>query len=174
VGPGLFRAWTDASPDTRRFSGGTVDVEISVGGTPARGFVLGGSVLVDKVFGLSSKDDVVNGNEPTLDGISFSLNALGVFADFYPDPEGGLDFHGFIGLGKLATTRPGPSNVDDPGGMILSGGVGYDWFVGRETSVGVHVRLTGGSLDVSETGNSNNTTTVTVLVPALLVAATYH
>jgi hypothetical protein len=149
-------------------------MELSIGGTPRPGIVLGGAVLVNKVFALSSKDDIIDGNEPTLNGVSFSLNALGAFADFYPDPEGGLDLHGFVGVGKLATTRPGPSNIDDPGGVILSAGVGYEWFVAEELSVGVHARITGGSLDVTETGNPSSTTTVTVLVPALLVAATYH
>lgn len=149
-------------------------MEISIGGTPSPGVVLGGAVLVNKVFALSSKDDVIDGDEPTLDGVSFSLNALGAFLDFYPNPKSGLDFHAFVGVGKLATTRPGPTNIDDPGGVILSGGVGYEWFIAEELSLGVHARLTGGSLDVSETGNSTSTTTVTVLVPALLVAATYH
>jgi hypothetical protein len=171
LGPGLFRAWTDNSSDTRRFSGGTVDVELSIGGTPGKGFVLGGSVLVNKVFALSSKDDIIDGDEPSLNGVGFSLNALGVFADFYPDPKGGLDFHAFLGAGTLVTSRPGNLSVDDPSGILLSGGVGYDWFVAEQLSLGVHARLTGGSLSVRETTTS---TGVAVLVPALLVAGTYH
>jgi hypothetical protein len=171
VGPGLFRAWTGGA-DTRHFSGGTVSGEISMGGTPGKGFVFGGSLLLNKVFALSSHDDIVDGDEPSLDGVGFSLNAFGVFADFYPDPKGGLDFHLFLGLGTLVTTRPNDRNLDQPTGALLSAGVGYDWFVGPQLSLGVHARVSGGNLDVNETATGDRT--VTTLVPAILFAVTYH
>jgi hypothetical protein len=173
VGPGLFRAWTSTSPDTRHFSGGAVAGELSLGGTPGKGFVIGGSVLLNSVFALSSKDDVIDGDEPSLAGVSFSLDAVGPFVDFYPDPKSGLDFHFFLGTGWLATTRPGAPNVDEPSGIVVSGGGGYDWFVAEQLSLGVHARLTVGSLSVNESSGATSTS-VTALVPALLVAGTYH
>jgi hypothetical protein len=173
VGPGLFRAGTGSSSDTRHFSGGAVSGELALGGTLGAGFVLGGSVLVNRVFALSSKDDVIDGDEPSLDGVSFTLDVLGMFADFYPDPKSGLDFHLFLGTGVLATTRPGNPGVDDPSGLVVSGGVGYDWFVAEQFSLGVHARLTAGTLNVVESVGSS-TTSVTTLVPALLAAGTYH
>lgn len=151
-----------------------------MGGTPATGFVFGGTVTYDRMFGVSSHDDVVDGDEPTLSGTTFSMNVIGVFADWYPDPKGGLDLHAMLGVGTLVVSRPGGPDVDNPDGITGAIGAGYDWFVDPQLSLGVHGRLTIGSLSVSEFGNrfafagAGSEVGLTVLVPSLVFAVTYH
>jgi hypothetical protein len=174
LGPGFFAGWSGTSPDTRHFTGVTMSLDVAVGGTPARGFVIGGAYQTAHAFALSAKDDVINGNEPSLDGVTFSLGALGVFADYYPDPEDGLHFLGFVGTGELAVTRRNNTRTANPGGSVLALGGGYEWFIGPNLSLGVLARANLGILTVQETFSTGRDTNVTVFIPSLLATGTYN
>ena len=177
VGPGFFAGWSGTAPDTRHFTGVTMSVDLAVGGTPARGLIIGGAYQMAHVFALAAKDDVINGNEPSLNGVTFSLVALGVFADYYPDPEEGLHFLGFVGTGELGVSRPNNNNTGttaSPGGVVVAAGGGYEWFVGQNLSIGVLARATLGLLSVQETFSTNQDTSVTAVIPSLLATGTYN
>ena len=67
---------------------------------------------------------------------SFTLYSLALFADIYPDPKGGFHIMPSLGWGVRILSRSAPK------GPVLGGGVGYDFWVGSEVSMGVMGRLT--------------------------------
>ncbi len=174
VGPGLFFGWSGTSPDSRHYLGGTVSIDVSVGGAPARGVIIGAGYQTSRVLALSSSDAIVDGDEPSFDGVRFALDSLSLFVDYYPDPEGGLHFLASIGTGWLDVSRSNAPDGPSPSGLILSAGGGYEWFVGPNISLGLLARATLGVLSVRETFTTNSATDVTALVPALLATGTYN
>lgn len=172
VGPGLFAAWSGRSPDTRTFSGGAVAIHGAVGGTAARGFVIGGELQTNRVFSLSSTDSVIDGDEPDLGDTRFSVTSLGLFFDFYPVPTDGLHLLASAGAGWLDVSRSGASPAT-PAGPLLALGAGYEWFVGPNISVGLMLRGNLGLFSVRET-TTNGSVAVTTFIPVLLATATYN
>jgi hypothetical protein len=168
LGGGYFHATSGSSADRRRFSGGTVSGMLGFGGRVgrARQFAVGGAVLLDKVYGLRAHDAVIDGDEPHLDDVSFSLWALGFLADFAPDPELGLHFQGMAGLALISVSRPG-SDPRYPFGLMGSLGVGYDLSVTKRLALGGLLRVTYAPLHVQDTPGTD----VATLVPALLLTA---
>jgi hypothetical protein len=174
VGPGLFQGSSGTSPDSRSFSAGSVSIDAAIGGAPGRGFILGAAFQTNRFFSLSSSDDIVDGDEPDLSGVSFSVSGLSIFADYYPEPTDGLHFLGSLGLGWLDVSRPGSSADRSPNGPLLGLGGGYEWFVGPNISLGVLLRGSLGLFSVRETTPSGVSTSVTAFIPALLATATYN
>jgi hypothetical protein len=64
------------------------------------------------------------------------LYSVALFADIYPDPKSGFHIMPSFGWGVLF---PHPRF---PNGPVFAGGVGYDFWVGPEVSMGVMGRLT--------------------------------
>jgi hypothetical protein len=173
VGPGLFQASSGNEPDSRSFSAGAVSIDAAIGGSPARGFVLGGAFQTHRLFSLTSSDDVLDGDEPDLSDVSFSVSGIGLFADYYPEPTDGLHFLASVGMGWLDVSRPDTSSERNPSGVLLGLGGGYEWFIGPTVSLGVLLRGNLGLFSVSET-NTSTSTSVTVFIPALLATVTYN
>ena len=94
---------------------------------------------------------------------NFLLYSVALFADIYPDPEGGFHIMPSLGWGILF---PHPRF---PSGPVLGGGVGYDFWVGSEVSMGVMARLTYAPLHDYE-----RDTPYQIYEPALLYTVTYH
>lgn len=65
----------NASGDRRVFRGGTFSLQFAIGGTVGRHVAMGGSYFRDQVWGLSSEDGVVDGDEPNLDDVSMTLHS---------------------------------------------------------------------------------------------------
>jgi hypothetical protein len=170
LGPGFFYART-AADDARTFTGASIAGQFVLGGTPARGLVLAGAYFRDEILGMSASDEVVDGDEPELEDVGFSLDRFGLFADIFPDPDGGLHFQGLAAVGVLNTRRPG-GDADDPGGLLISVAGGYAWGLGGAFYLGPLVRLTYAPLTSDETSQGDDLTRV--FSPALLVTATFH
>jgi hypothetical protein len=168
LGAGYFHAGSGADDDTRTFSGGTVSGQLAMGGRIGGKTLIGGAYLHDEVLGLSARDEVLDGDEPTLQGVGFSLWAIGFFADVPLQVEPGLHFQMLFGIGTLAVARDEGSDIDDPNGLLVNFGVGYDFRVGRHLALGALLRASYSSQDVEE----NNGTKVLAFVPALLLTAT--
>jgi hypothetical protein len=173
VGPGLFQASSGSSGDTRTFSGGAVSIDAALGGSPSRGFIIGGEAQTNRVFSLSSHDEKIDGDEPDLSDTRFSVTSIGVFAELYPDPTDGLHFMAAIGTAWMSVSHSRSGDGRSPTGPIFSAGGGYEWFVGPNLSLGVLLRANLGIFTVDEVGNGS-TTSVTTFIPALLAGATYN
>lgn len=167
LGGGYFHASSGAQEDRRVFSGGTFSGQLAMGGRVGRKTLIGGAYLHDQVLGLSSTDEVIDGDEPTLEGVSFALWAIGFFADIPVQVEPGLHFQMLLGIGTLAVARNG-GNVDDPNGLLVNLGVGYDFRVGQHLALGALLRASYSPQDVDEISG----TSVLVFAPALLLTAT--
>jgi hypothetical protein len=173
VGPGLFQASTGRSPDDRTYDGGVASFEAAIGGSVARGFVLGGTYQLNRVFSLSATDGVIDGDEPEVDKITFTMHSVSMFADFYPEATEGLHFMALVGEGWLDVSRSGSGDDGpSPTGPIFGAGAGYEWFVGPNLSLGILARANVGLFSVREV--SGNSTAVTTFVPAILGTLTYN
>lgn len=156
------------SPNESEFSGMTSGFDLLIGGTPATGFALGGALIVTNTSDPTVK---IGGVEGTADG-SLILGGIGVFANYYLDPTAGLHFQGLLGYGSLDYVRSdGASGTNDPSGAFLGLGVGYDFWIGDEWSVGPFGRVLYGSFTSEVTGAK---ATDTYLYPSIGVAFTLH
>jgi hypothetical protein len=129
-------------------------------------FALGG--VRDVVYGLSSEDEVIDGDEPDLDDTTMTFTRLGIFADAHLSEEPGPHVQAFVGLASIGVLDDRDPGVEEPAGTAYALGVGYDVRVGRRLALGALLRMSYATLDVSEV----NGTDVSVLLPALAFSAT--
>jgi hypothetical protein len=114
--------------------------EIMLGGTVARGFVIGAGVLELDIINPSVESNVPGVNSNTVGSAnSFGATALGFntfgpFIDWFPDETGGAHFGGMVGLGVI--------HLEDNVGIGGSLWGGYDFWVGKQWSLGGELRGT--------------------------------
>ncbi len=144
--------------------------ELALGGTPAPGLVLGGSVWtgrLDPVF--------IEGGRPVSpddDSVKLTQLRVGPFLDYYPDPRGG--FHALIVMAlvvSIESDTKGDAIEPLAYGWSLATGAGYEWFVSSEMSLGFLGRFAFGGVGRSVRGSPERTLFV---VPELALSATYH
>jgi len=143
---------------------------LEVGGTPARGLVVGGSLWtaqLDPVF-------VEDGRRISSDDDSVKLTQLriGPFVDFYPRPERG--FHASAGVGlvvEFESDTKGDAVKPIWYGASLATAVGHEWFIAGEASLGILARFALGSLRRSSGGVTES---LSFVAPELALTATYH
>lgn len=127
--------------------------ELAFGGTIARGFVLGGGIysaeLVSATFRVTK--DSAGMPPPELDPERRNFTLVGPFIDWYFNEHRGLHVQFALGFASLSAVRIGsvPWEEDHPynaagGGVML--GLGYEWWIGEEWSMGVLARITGAYL----------------------------
>jgi hypothetical protein len=138
-----------------------------IGGTVAPGLVIGGGNMGFHVF---SPQVSVDGTDSDTDS-ALAGNLLGVYADYYFDNHGGLHALALLGL---ATLDDGDDDTDKLAvGFGAALGVGYEWWVADEWSIGALGRVQFMSTTVEfETINAD--LKYETVAPALLLTATYH
>jgi hypothetical protein len=150
-------------------------LDLQVGGTLGKGFVLGASELFIIVPEPQYEDSLAKFDMAG----RLRLNVFGPFVDFYPNPRKGLHFGATIGLGwafyrvnrgdrrEDGSYRDDDVPAPDPG-PGLSPFVGYDFWIDEQLSFGVMARFIyiAGD-DEYEIGHS-------VLVPVLSATCVYH
>ena len=147
--------------------GGGIGVDFAFGGTLAPGLVLGGEYVFQQAVKPTVESRVLSGT--TNDNANFGV--IGPFIDWYPDPSGGFHFGGLLGLAAMTASRQdGTTNASDRGvGAGL--GVGYDFFVAREWSLGILGKAFGGSVS-NTTGNTTEKFSVSAF--SLMFSVLYH
>jgi hypothetical protein len=131
--------------DDSTIEGGAGHFELTLGGTPARGLVIGGSVLTHSVSEVDIDREA--GEDVPLDSpLHFSL--WGVTLDYFPDANGGFHFGGTAGIAVAFAQLPDEYDFEGIGGagLGLSLGIGYDWWVADEWSLGMLGRYTGAGI----------------------------
>ena len=141
--------------------------QLLIGGNIAPGLVLGGGNMGFHVFSPKVK---VGDAESDGDG-ALAGNLLGIYADYYFDPNEGLHAMALIGLATLDDADDDTDKLAVGFGAAL--GLGHEWWVADEWSIGVlgRVQLMTTTLELEATKTDATFATV---APALLLTGTYH
>jgi hypothetical protein len=120
--------------------GGTLALDVLVGGTPAKGLAIGGALLNEAGVSHGVEQD---GRSLSDTNVRFSL--LGAFVDGFFDPKGGFHLGGAVGLAALGVgdlkTEGEAETLTGVGGAAWAG---YDAWVADEWAVGGLIRAGGG------------------------------
>ena len=172
--PGLAFLWANVSGSGARQRTGIRGVgqsaALSVGGTPARGLVLGGTVWTARIdpFFIERGKVVV----PDDDSVKVTELRIGPFVDWYPQPKVG--FHSLVAVElvvEIESDVKGNPVRPEAFGAALALGTGYEWFVASELSLGLIGQLAFGA---TARAASEGTERTLFIVPELALAATYH
>jgi len=129
--------------------------ELSMGGTPLPGLVIGGGIYDMNAWG---------------DSQTVNSSLIGPFAAYYFRPSGGLHVMAAPCLSITHTSRDvlqfSSSNTGAGWGVV--GGAGYDAFVSSSWSLGALLRLQ------YTTVNDDESSSRSLFVPSLLFTATYY
>ena len=158
--------------------GGGVATELSLGFSPLSGFVLGVGAYTATYPSLSADDPKLEGGSGEFEFEISQLALLGLQLHLYPWPKRGFFVQAgggvsmlIMGYGAPAEKRPEarPHTSVGPGFVV---GVGHEWFVGPEWSLGVLARIQYAWLE----GDAPEGVTWShkALAPAFLVGASYH
>lgn len=148
--------------------------ELTLGGTPARGLVVGGTYLTYNLAQPVVEHET--GGETELDD-PLSAGLVGATVLWYPDPRGGFCFGGTLGWAWAVARTPAGSLFEYLGGTGsgLSLQAGYDLWIASEWSLGGALRLTGASLSgEGEESGVRAEETDTLRGVALYLTATLH
>jgi hypothetical protein len=151
--------------------GGGAVLELLIGGSPAPGITIGGGFA----FGSLQKPKVKLGDFPEQEANNdLSYGILGIFMDWYPDPRGGFHLQPLLGVANAQADDSSSNNNNNKstlngGGAAL--GVGYDFWVGDQWSIGPEGRFVWASLKNSD---SNIDEKYTVTGFHILFSATLH
>jgi hypothetical protein len=150
--------------------GSALPLDILIGGTLAPGLVLGGGLWVTP--GLKFHNEIHGETTDLEDDYDLAFTHFGPFVDYYFDPKQGFHAMAAVGFAKLTLDdRSGLSSSTDASGYALTLGIGQDFWIGKQWSVGVLGRLTYAILNESP---DNETADHRVIAPALLASFTYH
>jgi len=169
VGLGYFNTSSDSDLIDESISGVSVPSSLLLGGTVGP-VAIGGGFMWHFVPSPSLEAGGNSVETGDLD-ISLTMFGIGMFADIYPDPKSGLHFLPFIGYGVESVSVEGRDGGNDPGGLLLSLGVGYDFWMSDEWSIGPMLRFDYASLGYEVAGESISYPTTAI---SALATFTYH
>jgi hypothetical protein len=162
-----------------KVTGFAVASELALGGSVAKGLVLGGGIYESTIPNPSYDASFYNGAQlvQASSGGTISGTMVGPFLDWYFDPTAGGHVQvafgwGFISAAQASGGGAYPRDRDGFGTGAMLGG-GYELWVGEQFSLGLLGRLHhfGGKLCDLYCGHENH---LTANVIALLLTATYH
>jgi hypothetical protein len=150
-------------------SGGGGAGHLLIGGTIARGLVLGGGLQVGVFPGPKVSTAGYSGTASS--DLKLNVTTLGPFVDYYFDAAQGLHLQGLIGIGTLSVSDSnGNRSTDNPSGLAASLGIGNEWWIGEQWSFGILGRIQ----IVNAKSSSSSEVKDTAIVPALLATFTLH
>jgi hypothetical protein len=144
VGGGALATETDFSADGgMSVRGGGIALDLTLGGTPTPGLVIGGGFLLQEAFDprleFHAGDFQISGRARGR-GSSMEFLVLGPMIDAFPNPNGGFHLGALIGPASVGLPD---QNDNASAGFGLSAWVGYMWWVSSEWSLGGLLRVTG-------------------------------
>jgi hypothetical protein len=147
--------------------------EFALGGTPAPGLVIGGMLTGTTV---PSPTVESGGISVTTSNVSLSMVAIGPLITYYVDPTGGFFLRGMVGYGQLsASDNSGNTTTNNPVGVVANFGLGHEWWVADQWSLGVLGSFSYASLKYSQTVlNVTAEDKHSVISPSVQFSATYH
>ena len=151
-----------------KFSGPTGMFEVLIGGSPVPGFVLGGGLVGTSMI----NPTVRRGSEEVqTSDTELQIAQIVVFTQVYPDPRAGFLLQGYVGYGS-PSIRVGDETFDvSTDGIAVGGGVGYDFWVADQWSLGPFLGLTYASMSGNGSGVEIKEE---FFSPILAFGVTYH
>jgi hypothetical protein len=147
--------------------------ELLIGGTIARGFVLGGGFVGQDIS--NPKLTVKSNSLPQATVVvplsgSLGVGALGPFIDWFPNESKGLHFGAMAGFALLGLQDDAGKTSTGIGGSLWGG---YDFWVASQWSLGAEARIAALSAwrDISEYNGTMRDKAVSI---ELLFTALYH
>jgi Autotransporter beta-domain len=161
---------SDAESSNETLQGGAGVLEVYLGGMPTPGLAIGGFLSGASAIGPSVR---VNGFRASSSDTSLTLATIGPYIDYYPSPRKGFHILGTLGFARLTLSfDDGTISADDSGtGFTLGGGVGYDWWVSRDWTIGILGRFTFASTSRTFDGLSVSEST---FLPAVLFSVSFN
>lgn len=147
-----------------RYTGFGFGLDVLIGGAPFEGFTIGGII-----GGATFPSPTYSGpDEDLVADVDLNLFHVGAFLDYYTDPNSG--FHVMAELGYVQVDTSG-SRTDSAtvGGLSLAAGLGYDWWVSDNWSLGLLGRFGFGATEHDQSGTKQ-----WLMLPTLNFTATYH
>lgn len=155
--------YLSSSVEGGSFHGIASPFEALFGGTVGP-VAIGGGIFSDYALSVSASSDA--GPSFTYNDLSMYMVGAEAFGDIYIDPHGGFHIRPFIGYAALQFSYQGYTG-NSPGGPIFGAGIGYDFWVGDEWSIGVLGRF--GYAPLKLEGSSFNT-----MDPAIMASFTFN
>jgi hypothetical protein len=150
------------------YSGIHSSFDLLIGGTPAPGFVIGGALI----SAATQNPTIEIGDSSTEGDGTLIFAGIGVFANYYFDPQAGFHLQALLGFAAIdAVNSEGQSSSNDPSGFMFGFGAGYDFWIGDEWSVGPFARIIYSPQSVEEGGV---TADYTYIYPSIGAAFTFH
>jgi hypothetical protein len=147
--------------------------ELLIGGTIARGFVLGGGFVGQDIS--NPTVTVSSSTLPDLNGSltangSLGVGAIGPFVDWFPNDRKGLHLGAMVGFAILGLTNDSGKSDFGFGGSLWGG---QDFWVGEQWSLGAEARVAAVSAkrDFSDLGGTVNDKALSL---ELLFTALFH
>ncbi len=170
-----FKSGGVSADQTQR--GGAGSMLILFGGTPATGLAFGGGM-----FFASAGSPRTGGATTPIRGDLDSMSLFGLmgFADYYFNPKGGFHVLGLVGFGGLSwNAKDGSQSTssEEPAGLLLGLGAGYDFWVSDQWSLGLLGRLVYAPLSTSYTSDATTQRvdySSDVLVPVIALTVLDH
>lgn len=154
-------------PDIK-YSGLHSGFDLMFGGTPAPGLAIGGGLIA----GWTSDPKVELGGQSATAKGTLVFSGIALFGDYYLDPHKGLHILGLLGFSSVDfIPDEGSNSGKNPSGIMFGAGVGYDFWIGNEWSVGPVGRVIYSSMSAEENGVKDK---VSYLYPSIGVAFTLH
>ncbi len=144
LGFGDYRAsFSDGNHAEQDFTeqGGSMSLDLLIGGSPSPGVSIGGALLLEPLFGA----DYQRGGVGVGSHGGFST-LIGPFIDGFPDATRGFHLGGLRGLAAQSFQDVNGANgakTTSAGGLGGSAWFGYDFWVGSEWALGPQLRLMG-------------------------------
>jgi hypothetical protein len=148
-----YGSFSDRSRSNSDFTehGGTMALDLLIGGSPAPGISIGGGLLVDPLFGMSYER---NGREVGNHGGVSTL--IGPFIDAFPDATRGWHLGGLIGFAgqSFQNINVNPNSGDRQRSVGVGGAAwfGYDFWVAPEWAAGPQFRAMGMTTSSTKSG----------------------
>lgn len=129
----------DVGPGSADSHGGTLALDVLVGGTPSKGLALGGALLNEAGVAHS-----VEQNGRSLGDSNVRLSLIGPFVDGFFDPKGGFHLGGAVGFAALAVEDlSSEGETETLGGFGGAAWAGYDAWVADDWAIGGLIRAGG-------------------------------
>jgi hypothetical protein len=170
IGGGALYGSNRGDADRRSFTGVGLSWHLLFGGTMQRRWAGGAGIAREHIPSPRAHDSVIDGDEPNLDQVSFSLDSLVAFVDYHPFQHG---FHalGQFGFALFSADRGTGLQVARDASVVASLGAGYDLQLQESLSVGALAQVTYTQQEMWEgTGPVN----LSLVFPSLVLTAAYR